>query len=250
MNHWKNSHEVKYKYFLIGPFKWTWCSDIAPLLSRIYILCRHIWTISIQCLAVSPSLFASHLHYSCTYWFVKQPIKLDMEVGITSFESIFWWEQNIACDRRPVFPHHRRGIFIFLSSSVFPKQEPVDTCVTSEMHLCLCQRLELWLCLCHACHQCFSTHACCVTATKKIVCPLFLSPRYCLRFVWPCVKSNRATDWHLILDSPHWDKWSAKQRAVCPLVLQAVAHLFRIFRASRSPLFSHRLLAPDQPSVN
>lgn len=27
--------------------------------------------------------FTTLPHYSCTYWFVKQPIKLDMEVGGT-----------------------------------------------------------------------------------------------------------------------------------------------------------------------
>lgn len=40
--------------------------------------------------------FASPLHYSCTYWFVKQPIKLDMEVGITLFNLT--WRHNIPRD--------------------------------------------------------------------------------------------------------------------------------------------------------
>lgn len=31
--------------------------------------------------------FAIFLHYSCTYWFVKQPINLDMEVGMTLFAT-------------------------------------------------------------------------------------------------------------------------------------------------------------------
>lgn len=84
------------------------------------------------------------LTYSCTYWFVKQPIKLDMEFGMSWLATVnqrngfmaakyFLW---FFID----FSKGTFGLFFFLLS--LNQEEPVDTCVT----LCV----KLWLCLCLA----------------------------------------------------------------------------------------------------
>ncbi len=100
------------------PHLWCYTSTISHI-------CTHIWALASSGLQFPLFAFASHLHYSCTYWFVKQPIKLDMEDGM------FTWKHIIPSDFNfPFFQHQRRDI-----SSGFPKQEPVDTCVTSEKNV-------------------------------------------------------------------------------------------------------------------
>lgn len=92
-------------------------------------ICAASDSISIRWLASSHVFaFASALHYSCTYWFVKQPIKLDMEVGIRLMKH------SSVLSLVPLFffyiPWHQRG-----DAQWFLKKEPVDTCVTSEMRV-------------------------------------------------------------------------------------------------------------------
>lgn len=116
----------------------------------------------------------------------------------------------------------------------------------------LCQRLKFRLCLCHTVYIPSQTSSVCrwERNPKCLCCFLahnsdFTEVCYERTRLWPCVEGNPATDCyliyslHVILDIPHWDKWMTKQQAVCPLVLQAVAHLFGVL----DPFFSQRLLA-------
>lgn len=90
-------------------FCWIWdpICDTVHLLSLIY---TNIYEpLASSGLQFPMFAFASPLHYSCTYWFVKQPIKLDMEVGITSFNLT--WRHNI--------PRDFYFILFFISEGMF-----------------------------------------------------------------------------------------------------------------------------------
>lgn len=143
MNHWKMAMrkcQVHLAAHLNGPdVVFCWILVVMYICSPFIYIYTYIWPISLQWLAVPPVyLRLTYPHYSCTYWFVKQPIKLDMEVGMTFYDSV-------------IFP---RWLFLFTTSEkgwfirfFFLKQEPVDTCVTSEKKMWLCSRLKQCLCL-------------------------------------------------------------------------------------------------------